>query len=104
MSSEKSLVALLPQEEYVEDGVQLSPPGFNAIVLPYADEVRESKTTEESLCDVKPSQGVCDVQLHSKYRCFESHSPTFGLFLAYVCFSAATAGCFQLIIHTGWYM
>ena len=69
MSPENSVVALLSQEEYVEDGVQLSPPGFNAIVLPYADEVREPKTTEESLCDVKPSQGACDVQFHSIYRC-----------------------------------
>lgn len=61
MSFENRVVALLPQKECVEDGVQLSPPGFNAIVLPYADEVREPKTTEESLCDVKPSQGICNV-------------------------------------------
>ena len=45
------MVALLPQEETTEDGMQLAPPGFNAIVLPFADEVREAKATEEG--DVK---------------------------------------------------
>ena len=45
------MVALLPQEETTEDGMQLAPPGFNAIVLPFADEVREVKATEEG--DVK---------------------------------------------------
>lgn len=64
------MMALLPQEECVEDGMQLSPPGFNAVTLPYADEVREPKTTEESLCDVKPSQGIYDVEFHSKCKCF----------------------------------
>ena len=47
----RRMVALLPQEETTEDGMQLAPPGFNAVVLPFADEVREAKTTEEG--DVK---------------------------------------------------
>ena len=37
-----SIVALLPQEELEEDGAQLSPPGLHAVVLPFADEVREA--------------------------------------------------------------
>ncbi|CAN0246272.1 unnamed protein product [Ascophyllum nodosum] len=36
------IVALLPQEELEEDGAQLSPPGLHAVVLPFADEVREA--------------------------------------------------------------
>ena len=37
------VVALLPQEEVVVDGAQIEPGGFNAVVLPFADEVREPK-------------------------------------------------------------
>ena len=37
------IVALLPQEEVVVDGQQLEPGGLNAIVLPFADEVRDVK-------------------------------------------------------------
>ncbi|CAM9259428.1 unnamed protein product, partial [Laminaria digitata] len=53
------MVALLPQEETTEDGMQLLPPGLNAIVLPFADEVREAKATTAEEGDVKPevSQG-----------------------------------------------
>ena len=47
------MVALLPQEESMEDGMQLAPPGLNAIVLPFADEVREAKATVEE-GDIKP--------------------------------------------------
>lgn len=41
-------MALLPQEEIVEDGQQLEPGGLNAIVLPFSDEVRELKTPENA--------------------------------------------------------
>ena len=34
---------MLPQEEVVVDGAQIEPGGFNAVVLPFADEVREPK-------------------------------------------------------------
>lgn len=40
------MVALLAQEEVIEDGEQLEPGGFNAVVLPFADEVREAKAPE----------------------------------------------------------
>ncbi|CAM9986919.1 unnamed protein product, partial [Hapterophycus canaliculatus] len=40
------MVALLPQKEVVEDGEQLEPGGFNAVVLPFADEVREARAPE----------------------------------------------------------
>lgn len=46
------MVALLPQEEVVEDGEQLEPGGFNAVVLPFADEVRETKAPDSDA--VKP--------------------------------------------------
>ncbi|CAN0360625.1 unnamed protein product, partial [Ectocarpus sp. 13 AM-2016] len=48
------MVALLPQEEVVEDGEQLQPGGFNTVVLPFADEVREAKAPRTSDDDVKP--------------------------------------------------
>ncbi|CAN0117462.1 unnamed protein product, partial [Ectocarpus sp. 8 AP-2014] len=47
------MVALLPQEEVVEDGEQLQPGGFNTVVLPFADEVREAKAPQTSDGDVK---------------------------------------------------
>lgn len=47
-------MALLPQEEVVEDGEQLQPGGFNTVVLPFADEVREAKAPQTSDGDVKP--------------------------------------------------
>lgn len=50
----RRMVALLPQEETTEDGMQLLPPGLNAIVLPFADEVREAKATTAEEGDVKP--------------------------------------------------
>lgn len=45
------MMALIPQEEQIEEDFQMMPPGFNAIVLPYADEVREPKASEGT--DVK---------------------------------------------------
>lgn len=36
-------MALLPQEEVLVEGEQIEPGGFNAVVLPFADEVREPK-------------------------------------------------------------
>lgn len=45
-------MALLPQEELLEDGMQVLPPGLNAVILPYADEVREPKAPEDG--DIKP--------------------------------------------------
>lgn len=47
------MVALLPQEEVVQDGEQLQPGGFNTVVLPFADEVREAKAPQTSDGDVK---------------------------------------------------
>eukprot|EP00752_Nemacystus_decipiens_P005093 g4622.t1 len=41
------IVALLPQEEVIVDGQQLEPGGLNAIVLPFADEVRDVKPPPE---------------------------------------------------------
>ncbi len=35
------LVALLPQLEEIDTGVQVKPPGFQVIVLPFADDARE---------------------------------------------------------------
>jgi len=42
-ASAPHLVALVPQEELIdeEDGSQVDPPGFNVIVLPYADDLRD---------------------------------------------------------------
>lgn len=40
------MVALLPQKEVIEEGEQLEPGGLNAVVLPFADEVREAKAPE----------------------------------------------------------
>ncbi|CAB1118397.1 unnamed protein product [Ectocarpus sp. CCAP 1310/34] len=48
------MVALLPQEEVVEGGEQLQPGGFNTVVLPFADEVREAKAPQTADDDVKP--------------------------------------------------
>lgn len=37
----------------MEDGEQLQPGGFNTVVLPFADEVREAKAPQASDGDVK---------------------------------------------------
>lgn len=41
------MVALLAQREEIEDGMQLSPPGFHAVFLTFAEDVREHKTTDD---------------------------------------------------------
>lgn len=43
------MVALLPQAEEVDDGMQVSPPGMHVVVLPFAEEVREPKSTGEAV-------------------------------------------------------
>lgn len=47
------MVALLAQAEEVDNGIQLSPPGMHAIFLPYAEDVREPKSTFEK-AEIKP--------------------------------------------------
>ncbi|KAK9833602.1 hypothetical protein WJX74_000326 [Apatococcus lobatus] len=43
--AEPRLAALLPQEEEIDDaGCQLSPPGFNLLYLPFADDLRHPET------------------------------------------------------------
>jgi hypothetical protein len=37
------LVALVPQEEELADGLQLEPPGMHLIYLPYADDIRPTE-------------------------------------------------------------
>jgi hypothetical protein len=37
------LVALVPQEEELADGLQLEPPGMHMIYLPYADDIRPTE-------------------------------------------------------------
>ncbi|KAI8886760.1 ATP-dependent DNA helicase ii [Backusella circina FSU 941] len=52
------LVALIPQKEELDnDGFQLKPPGFNVIMLPFADEIRsvpvdETPTPEQAQIEV----------------------------------------------------
>lgn len=48
-ASPPRLVALLPQGEQVDDiGTQLKAPGFNMIVLPFADDLRHLKLPQQS--------------------------------------------------------
>ena len=42
------MAALLPQAESVdEEGIQINPPGFHVIPLPYADDIRNLDLTEQ---------------------------------------------------------
>ncbi|ORX61941.1 Ku DNA-binding complex, Ku70 subunit [Hesseltinella vesiculosa] len=48
-TSAPSMVALLPQtEELGADGVQILPPGFQMIILPYADDIRQVPPSSEA--------------------------------------------------------
>lgn len=40
-AAEPRLVALLPQQEELEDGIQVTPPGMNMVYLPYSDDLRQ---------------------------------------------------------------
>lgn len=35
------LVALYPQQEQIEDKIQIIPPGFHVLYLPFADDLRQ---------------------------------------------------------------
>jgi len=54
-ASAPQLVALLPQEEDIddEDGSQIDPPGFNVVVLPFADDFRDVPAEAPPLVDVE---------------------------------------------------
>jgi ATP-dependent DNA helicase 2 subunit 1 len=43
------LVALVPQEEELADGLQLEPPGMHLIYLPYADDIRPTEKAGSQL-------------------------------------------------------
>ncbi|GAA6219980.1 X-ray repair cross-complementing protein 6 isoform X1 [Lates japonicus] len=64
-------VALVPQKEVVDQGkVQITPPGFNAIFLPYADDIR---TVDAPQCPVASQMQVDKMKeivskLRFKYR------------------------------------
>jgi len=58
-SSGPQLLALLPQPEELSgaDGSQLTPPGFKAIVLPFADDLRDLPRPPASVMWCKPEPG-----------------------------------------------
>lgn len=55
-SSGPNYVALVPQMEETENGIQTKPPGFHVIYLPYLDDIR--KLPESRLNQDNPREGV----------------------------------------------
>ncbi|KAL6072069.1 X-ray repair cross-complementing protein 6 [Balamuthia mandrillaris] len=71
-------VALLPQQEtFDEDGIQINPPGFHLIPLPYADDIRtitlgepQPKANEEQI--LKAKKLVKTLRINFDSRSFEN--------------------------------
>lgn len=51
--SSPRLVALYPQKEEIEDKIQVLPPGFHVLYLPFADDIRQIDRTIETR-SIKP--------------------------------------------------
>ena len=49
------MVALVPQLEIVDENGQKQPPGLNAVVLPYADDIRQNRIPPQVRAN--PDQG-----------------------------------------------
>ncbi len=55
-------MALLPQEEVLVEGEQVEPGGLNAVVLPFADEVREPKAAPAAAA-AAPAESASGVKI-----------------------------------------
>ncbi|KAI9471806.1 MAG: SPOC like C-terminal domain-containing protein [Benjaminiella poitrasii] len=84
MNAIPKIVALLPQAEKLDKGDQTSPPGFQLIVLPFADEIRSippytvpqgyehaSNTAKQLIEKFKITEGYNPMKYHNSY--LQSH-------------------------------